>query len=82
MCSIIFGEELTQKFLKANNLKSIIRAHEVFPEGYQRRDWDKKNPNVPSILTIFSAPNYCGIYGNYGAFLHISNNSFLIKQYK
>ncbi len=48
----------------------------MFHEGYQRRDWDKKHPNIPSILTIFSAPNYCGIYGNYGAILHIKVISY------
>ena len=27
MCSIFFGKLLTHKFLKANQLKTIIRAH-------------------------------------------------------
>lgn len=53
-------------------MKTIIRAHEVFPEGYQRRDWNQTNKNHPSIITIFSAPNYCNIYGNLGAFLYIN----------
>lgn len=31
MCSIFFGKKLVNKFLKNNHLKTIIRAHEVFP---------------------------------------------------
>ena len=28
-----YGKELVDEFLKNNNLKMIIRAHEAFPEG-------------------------------------------------
>jgi serine/threonine-protein phosphatase 2B catalytic subunit len=59
---------------------TIVRAHEVFPEGYQRRSWNEKLKNVPSVITIFSAPNYCGIYGNKAAILRIKviNNSYCL----
>lgn len=30
----IYGQEILDNFLKKNNLKMIIRAHEVFPDGY------------------------------------------------
>ena len=35
----------------------------------------------PSIITIFSAPNYCGSYHNKGAVLVLDSNKIGIKQY-
>lgn len=70
-CSIFFGATLVEQFLRENNLKTIIRAHEVFLEGYNLHKWNRKS-NVPPLITVFSAPNYCGTYGNKGAILKIS----------
>ena len=49
----IFGEDVFDKFMKANNLSYLIRAHECFPEGYR---WFFNN----RLLSIFSAANYRG----------------------
>ena len=55
--SVIFGEKIVQDFNKKNDLDLIIRAHQVVDEGYeffaQRQ-----------LITIFSAPNYCGEFDN------------------
>jgi len=34
------------------------------------------------VITVFSAPNYCDVHGNQGAFLTISNNKLNIQQFK
>lgn len=36
----------------------------------------------PSVITVFSAPNYCGTYKNKGAVILIENDKMNIKQYK
>lgn len=36
----------------------------------------------PSVITIFSAPNYCGEYHNKGAVILIQEQKMNIKQYK
>lgn len=36
----------------------------------------------PSVITVFSAPNYCGSYKNKGAVILIENDKMNIKQYK
>ena len=36
----------------------------------------------PSVITVFSAPNYCGSYKNKGAVVLIENDKMNIKQYK
>lgn len=43
----------------------------------------KKTPNkkFPSVITIFSAPNYLDVYHNRGAVLKYSNKNITIRQY-
>ncbi|XP_071962945.1 serine/threonine-protein phosphatase 5-like [Antedon mediterranea] len=62
-----FGPDVTENFLKKNDLKYIIRSHEVKPEGYEEAH-NKK------CITVFSAPNYCDQMGNKGAFITMSSD--------
>eukprot|EP00756_Hemistasia_phaeocysticola_P002336 Hpha_TRINITY_DN11620_c0_g1::TRINITY_DN11620_c0_g1_i1::g.49031::m.49031/K15423/PPP4C; serine/threonine-protein phosphatase 4 catalytic subunit len=48
----LFGEDVSQAFCQANNLKFICRAHQCVRDGYR---WDHKD----RVVTVFSAPNYC-----------------------
>ena len=43
----------------------------------------RKTPkkNFPSVITIFSAPNYLGVYHNRGAVLKYANKNITIRQY-
>jgi serine/threonine-protein phosphatase 5 len=50
-----FGPDISQNFLTANNLKLIVRSHEVKDEGYVVEHDGK-------CITIFSAPNYWYTY--------------------
>ncbi|KAJ3220907.1 Serine/threonine-protein phosphatase 5 [Clydaea vesicula] len=62
---IQFGPDVTENFLKFNNLDLLIRSHEVKQDGYTA-DHNGK------CITIFSAPNYCDSVGNKGAYIHIT----------
>ena len=55
--SVIFGEKIVQDFNKKNDLDLIIRAHQVVDEGYEFFA-------SRQLITIFSAPNYCGEFDN------------------
>ena len=55
--SVIFGEKVVEDFNKKNDLDLIIRAHQVVDEGYEF--FAKRQ-----LITIFSAPNYCGEFDN------------------
>ncbi|QQP36040.1 Serine/threonineprotein phosphatase 5like, partial [Caligus rogercresseyi] len=67
-----FGPDVTHAFLKANNLDYIIRSHEVKEEGYEV-DHEGK------CITVFSAPNYCDITGNKGAFINLKGDDLSPK---
>ncbi|ORC92605.1 serine/threonine protein phosphatase type 5 [Trypanosoma theileri] len=67
-----FGPDVTEKFLKNNNLKLVVRSHEVKEEGYEL-DHDGK------CITVFSAPNYCDQMGNKGAFIRFTGGDMQPK---
>ena len=56
-------------FLKHNGLVSVIRAHEAQFEGFKAYLW--QNNDFPQVITLFSAPNYCGCYANKGAIIKL-----------
>ena len=78
-CSFYFGYEATLNFLSKNQLLTIIRAHEVHSEGYRAYHWG--NSIFPVLITVFSAPNYCGHHGNKGSILKLCGNEIQIMQY-
>jgi hypothetical protein len=55
-------------FLEKNNLLSIIRAHEAQDAGYKMYR-KTRTTGFPSVITIFSAPNYLDVYNNKGKLL-------------
>jgi serine/threonine-protein phosphatase 2B catalytic subunit len=79
-CSYFYSFDGAATFLKKNSLLSVIRAHEAQLEGYKMH---KTNPNTgfPSVITIFSAPNYCDVYNNKAAILKFDNSTLNILQF-
>jgi len=59
-----FGPDVTERFLEQNGLKYIIRSHEVKDDGYEVMHGGK-------VITVFSAPNYCDMVNNKGAFIRL-----------
>lgn len=53
------------EFAQQNSLLSIIRAHEAQDAGY-RMYRKSQATGFPSLITIFSAPNYLDVYNNKG----------------
>ncbi|XP_055857715.1 serine/threonine-protein phosphatase 2B catalytic subunit 2-like isoform X2 [Episyrphus balteatus] len=79
-CSFFFSYAACCDFLQKNNLLSIVRAHEAQDAGYRMY---RKNQatGFPSLITIFSAPNYLDVYNNKAAVLKYENNVMNIRQF-
>jgi diadenosine tetraphosphatase ApaH/serine/threonine PP2A family protein phosphatase len=65
-CGQLFGEDTTKEFLETSGLTFICRAHQCVRSGYV---WTHSN----KVLTLFSAPNYCG-QGNDGAIMTVESD--------
>lgn len=78
-CSYFFGLEACNRYLKKNNFLTLIRAHEAQLEGFKCHHWGGEG--FPQVITIFSAPNYCGVYQNMGGFITFDNNDMSIQQF-
>jgi len=65
--SFTFGETVVRKFTQKHDIDLICRAHQVVEDGYEffgRRQ----------LVTLFSAPNYCGEFDNSGAMMTVDES--------
>lgn len=62
--SVTFGAEIVDEFLDMVNIDLICRAHQVVEDGYEFFA-DK------GLVTLFSAPNYCGEFENSGVIMNV-----------
>lgn len=65
--SYTFGIAVVNYFLRKFSLDCIVRAHQVMDNGYEI--WGENK-----LVTIFTAPRYCGILNNAGAFMKVNND--------
>ena len=65
--SVLFNEEIVEKTLDNLDIDLICRAHQVVEEGYEFFA-DR------GLVTVFSAPNYCGEFDNSGAFMIVDKD--------
>ncbi|EJT99295.1 Metallo-dependent phosphatase [Dacryopinax primogenitus] len=79
-CSFFFTYAAACDFLDRNNLLSIIRAHEAQDAGY-RMYRKTQTTGFPSLMTVFSAPNYLDLYQNKAAVLKYEANVMNIRQF-
>eukprot|EP01134_Creolimax_fragrantissima_P004907 CFRG4907T1 len=63
----LFGGDVVQNFNHVNDIDLIARAHQLVMEGYKMMF---KN----SIVTVWSAPNYCYRCGNVAAIMEFDQN--------
>ncbi|KAH7828043.1 putative Serine/threonine-protein phosphatase [Monocercomonoides exilis] len=65
--SFTFGMNVVTQFLARNDFDVLIRAHQVVSDGYEFLG--KKQ-----VVTLFSAPNYCGEFDNCGAMMSVDES--------
>ncbi|WP_411023133.1 hypothetical protein, partial [Salmonella sp. s51228] len=62
-----FGSDIVTKFLHRHDLDLICRAHQVVEDGYEF--FAKRQ-----LVTLFSAPNYCGEFDNAGGMMTVDES--------
>ncbi|KAI5170622.1 serine/threonine-protein phosphatase PP1 catalytic subunit [Nematocida sp. LUAm3] len=65
--SFTFGAKVVEEFLRKHDLDLICRAHQVVEDGYEFFAGQR-------LVTVFSAPNYCGEFDNSGAIMEVDEN--------
>jgi serine/threonine-protein phosphatase PP1 catalytic subunit len=65
--SVCFSKQTVEEFNEKNGLDLICRAHQVVEEGFQFFANMK-------LITIFSAPNYMGMFDNNGGILFVNED--------
>jgi serine/threonine-protein phosphatase PP1 catalytic subunit len=69
--SVCFGMQPVQEFLDRFDFDLICRAHQAVMDGF-----DFPFHPQQTVITLFSAPNYCYEYGNKGAVLKVDEKLF------
>ncbi|KAI0130367.1 Metallo-dependent phosphatase-like protein [Xylariales sp. AK1849] len=64
----LFGDKVATEFNHVNGLKLIARAHQLVNEGY------KYHFPQNSVVTVWSAPNYCYRCGNVASIMTVDKN--------
>ncbi len=64
--SYCFGKNVILNFLAKHGFDLVCRAHMVVEDGYEFF-------NDRTLVTVFSAPNYCGEFDNWGAVMSVSD---------
>ena len=68
----LFGQKIASEFLEVNDLKLIARAHQLVQEGYKYM-FDE------TLVTVWSAPNYCGRCGNMASVMQVKEGGVVDK---
>uniref|UniRef100_A0A6C0L2H0 protein-serine/threonine phosphatase n=1 Tax=viral metagenome TaxID=1070528 RepID=A0A6C0L2H0_9ZZZZ len=65
--SYVFCRDVLSQFLKTNGLELIVRGHQVVEDGYEFY-------GNRQLVTIFSAPRYCGEFDNKAGIMTVFEN--------
>jgi len=65
--SYTFGPDVVTDFLDKNDFDLVVRAHQVVEDGYEFFA-------SRQMVTLFSAPNYCGEFDNAGAMMTVRDD--------
>ncbi|OIR58907.1 MAG: serine/threonine-protein phosphatase 2B catalytic subunit A1 [Amphiamblys sp. WSBS2006] len=79
MVSWFYGYRAVVEFLERNSLSCVVRGHEVHQQGY--RLYKSYRDQYPSVVSIFSAPCYSGVYTNKAVWLEYRPGGLTIRTF-
>lgn len=62
-----FGQDRSEEFCAHNKLELLCRAHQLMMEGHEF-------VHAGKVVTVFSAPNYCGRCGNKASLMEVNGD--------
>jgi serine/threonine-protein phosphatase PP1 catalytic subunit len=65
--SYVFGPDIVTDFLDKHEFDLVVRAHQVVEDGYEFFA-------SRQMVTLFSAPNYCGEFDNAAAMMTVRDD--------
>jgi len=74
--SFVMYYKAALSFCQKHNFTSIIRGHEVQKYGYFEHHFRMRDRDHPLMITIFSAPNYCGTHENHGSIIKLNDDGY------
>lgn len=77
--SVVFGLRPAKEILKREKMLAIVRAHQVKPNGYEFHNWDG---SFPTVITIFSAPNYEQMENNGAVLISTASGGFDVRTFQ
>ena len=77
----LFGGDVVAKFNEINHIELIARAHQLVMEGYKNMFPAKGGgrsgqASGDTLVTVWSAPNYCYRCGNVAAILELDEHLY------
>lgn len=70
----LFGNDVLVDFLKTNDLDLICRSHQVIVMLLKIVEQGYEFFGKRQLVTIFSAPNYCGMFENWAAIMSVNSD--------
>ena len=78
---ILFSAQAVKQFLRANSLVAVVRGHECKDNGFQMHFPRSGANSFPTVITLFSCPNYVDSFKNQAAILIVKKEKIQFKQF-
>ncbi|XP_062518008.1 uncharacterized protein LOC134193213 isoform X2 [Corticium candelabrum] len=82
-CSYFYCYDSIRNFVDQNCLNGIVRGHECKEDGVCFSFAGTRSQMFPHplVTTVFSAPNYCGHFGNKGAIIRFTRDEMQVRHF-
>ncbi|KAA6403859.1 MAG: putative Calcineurin subunit A [Streblomastix strix] len=80
-CSFFYGASAVRQFLRTNSLVALVRGHECKDTGFEMQFPRSGTNPFPTVITLFSCPNYVDSFKNQAAILLVKKEKIHFRQF-